>query len=81
MRGPIQLLRESRFHAFLFALFFLGLVWPILAIPSNQGATSLFRYLILAWGLMILSLCALACGLRGETTDENVDGRGDDFHV
>jgi hypothetical protein len=80
MQNLNRLIQESGFHVFTFFLFLLILVWPILAIPSNQDLPNFFRYLFSAWMLMISLLFLMARTLSNGNsdgdTDEDVDERG-----
>jgi hypothetical protein len=72
MQKRKRLLQQTGFHAFLFALFLLALIWPILSIPGHESLLGFFTYLFSIWAVMIVLLVMMNRSL-GRDESENAD--------
>lgn len=63
-----NLLRQPAFHGFLFGFFLLLLGWPLLTILGGLQGMTVFLYLFLVWGLIILMGALICASLRGSDT-------------
>lgn len=66
-----RMLHQPGFHVFCFFLFLFILVWPILAIPGSQALAAFFKYLFIAWCVMISLLYMLASSLDESDSDQD----------
>jgi hypothetical protein len=75
-----KMLRKTEFHIFLVCLFSLLFSWPFIAIPEKKGPGSMFIYLLLVWGAMIILLFFISrsVGKRTEGKDGTRGGGSTD---
>jgi hypothetical protein len=68
MENIRNLLQNEGFHKFLFFLAIIIFNWPFLTIIGEKGTESVFIYLYLSWGLIILLLFFIAQSHKTETS-------------
>jgi hypothetical protein len=79
MQRLISLIRKNDFTVFLFILFLLVYIWPLLSIAGLNSPESLFIYLFLSWCILIVILFLLK-NIPGKETSAEDKNRRNSFH-
>ncbi len=69
------LFRQSEFHALLFCGSLLMLTWPVVSFSDVNRLQTMFVYLFLAWGMIVLLLFLVSRSLDdGNGSDDTESG-------
>jgi|WetSurSiteA1Bulk_404760.scaffolds.fasta_scaffold04058_3 hypothetical protein len=81
MQRLISFIRKYDFTIFLFILFLLIYIWPLLSIAGLNNPESLFIYLFLTWSILIIILFLLNRISVKETIAEEKNRRNSSHDV
>jgi len=68
------LFRQSEFHALLFCGSLLLLTWPVVSFSDVDRLQTMFAYLFLAWGVIVLLLFLVSRSLDTRNGSDGAEG-------
>jgi hypothetical protein len=77
MKNLRNLFQNESFHKFLFFIAIIIFNWPFLTVLGEKGTKSVFIYLYLAWGLIVLLLFFIAQSHKAEESGYNGMKKGE----